>query len=371
MLIVLYVFFVIATLILICYNLCLFYRFVRYEEPKQAVYKPPVSVLICAKDEAENLKSFLPDVYNQDYPNFEVVLINDRSIDDTLEVMQMYRDQHPEQTVLVNVPHSNDNRLTGNKKYALTLGIKAARYNHLLFTDADCKPVSNSWIQIMAEKFNNNKQIVLGYGKYQIITGWLNKLIRFETLQTAVQYFSYALAGMPYMGVGRNLAYTKDLFMQNNGFYNHLDVLSGDDDLFVNETATVQNTAVAINSQCFTLSVPKTSWKKYFYQKRRHISSANYYQTKHKFWLGLYSLSLFIFWGAGLLLLFLSNYKMWVLVLMSVRLSVSWFILHRSAQKLKENHLIFWFPLLEISLLCLHLLIFVFNLYKKPLRWTS
>ncbi len=363
--------FIVFSIILSCYYICIFKSLVAYKPVTNSSFNQPVSVIICAKDEASNLQKILPQIYAQNYPDFEVVLINDRSFDDTFEVMKSFEAQYPGKTIFVNVPHSNDSRLTGNKKYALTLGIKAAHYEHLLFTDADCQPAGLDWIQRMTSRFSTQKQIVLGYGKYAKQKGLLNKLIRFETLQTAVQYFSYALKGMPYMGVGRNLAYTKSLFMQNNGFYTHLDVLSGDDDLFINEVATADNTAICIHPDSFTVSQPKQTWKTYFYQKRRHISTAKYYQTKHKVLLGLYSLSLLGFWlTAGLLL---SQLLYWpiVLALAMARIILSWIYQQKMAEKLQEKDLVFWFPVLEIALLCFQMLIFVVNIFKKPVRWTN
>jgi len=363
--------FIVFSLTLICYYICIFKALAVYKPQPKVSDNKPVSILICAKDEAENLKTFLPQIYKQNYPDFEVVLINDRSIDDTFEVMKSFEEQYPDKTVFVNVPRSNDSRLTGNKKYALTLGIKAAHNEHLLLTDADCRPASLDWIRLMTGQFTDKKQIVLGYGKYETQKGFLNKLIRFETLQTAMQYFSYALKGKPYMGVGRNLAYTKSLFMQNNGFYNHLDVLSGDDDLFINEVATADNTTICIQPDSFTVSKPKQDWKSYFYQKRRHISTAKYYQTKHKILLATYSLSLLGFWVTTILLLISQIYLPWVLGLVFLRVAIAWYFQYKIAGKLQEKNLIFWFPVLEISLLSFQMFIFATNIFKKPLRWTN
>ena len=364
--------FLVFSLSLLCYYFCLFFKFLKFQNKERKNTTPlPVSVIICAQDEAENLRKFLPEIYAQNHPDFEVILVNDRSIDDTFDVMKEFEETYPHKTKLVNVPRSNDSRLMGNKKYALTLGIKASKNNILLFTDADCQPAGNNWIEWMTKYFNSGKQIVLGYGKYAKKSGFLNKLIRFETLQTALQYFSYALKGMPYMGVGRNLAYTKDLFMQNNGFYSHLDIMSGDDDLFVNETATSENTAICVHPESFSISQPKQTWKSYIHQKRRHISTASHYKAKHRNLLGWYYVSLLGFWLTAVVLLLTQSYWQIVLGMIFVRLLTAWYINHKTNQKLKEPGLTAWFPVLEISLLLFQLLIFVLNLFKKPSRWAS
>jgi len=260
----------------------------------------PISVLICAKNEAENLKLFLPSIINQDYTKFEIVLINDASHDSTLEVMESFAQKH-NNIKIVNV--KNIEAFWGNKKYALTLGIKAATNDYLLFTDADCKPLSNYWIKEMASYFTKDNSIVLGYGAYnKIKNSFLNKLIRYETLLTAVQYFSFAKLGMPFMGVGRNLAYHRSEFFKANGFIKHIDVRSGDDDLFINEVANTKNTSICYSKESFTISKPKITFGAWFRQKRRHVSTANRYQFKHKALLALFYVSQFLFWTLSIIL---------------------------------------------------------------------
>ena len=148
---------------------------------------------------------------------------------------------------------------------------------------------SENWISEMTSHFSFKKTIVLGYGAYDKIKGsFLNKIIRYETVLTAIQYFSWAKIGKPYMGVGRNLAYKKSEFFGVNGFINHIRVRSGDDDLFINEAANSKsNTAICYNLEGFTYSEPKTTYKDWFNQKRRHVSTAKHYKGFDKFQLAL------------------------------------------------------------------------------------
>ncbi len=325
----------------------------------------PVSVIVCAKNEAGNLLENIPHILAQDYPDFELILINDASNDNTFDIMEKFANEDA-RVKLVNV--KNNEAFWGNKKYALTLGIKKAVNTRLLFTDADCKPASNQWLREMSASLDSNIQIVLGYGAYQKQQGWLNSLIRYETLMTATQYFSYAMAGMPYMGVGRNLAYTSKLYYDNNGYMSHIQLPSGDDDLFVNETATPQNTALSYSEKSFTVSKPKTCFKSWITQKRRHISTAKLYKPKHKFALGLYYITNLLFW---LLLPFSFVFGSWKITLpiLFFRVLVQYIIVGKSAQKLKENNLIPMIPFLELFLIWVQLSIFIFNSNAKPTRW--
>jgi glycosyltransferase involved in cell wall biosynthesis len=326
-----------------------------------------VSVIVCAKNEAENLKRYLPSILKQDYPNFEVVLINDASSDDSLEIMENFAEQY-NNIKIVNV--KNIEAFWGNKKYALTLGIKAATHNHLLFTDADCEPVSNQWIKSMISNFSNTNTIVLGYGAYNKVKySLLNKLIRYETLLTAIQYFSFAKLGTPYMGVGRNLAYNRSEFFKTNGFIKHIDIRSGDDDLFINEAANSKNTSISITPDSFTYSIPKTSFKDWYTQKRRHISTANNYKFIHKSLLAIFYSSQLLFWLLAIVLLIpLFQWKI-VVTLILVRLIIQYFAVGFSAKKLNEIDILFILPFLELFLIVFQLTIFISNLIAKPKHW--
>lgn len=332
-----------------------------------AVHKPNISVIVCAKNEADNLEKFLPSILNQDYPNFELVLINDSSTDTTLKVMERFKANHSN-VKLVNV--KNIEAFWGNKKYALTLGIKAATHNHLLFTDADCKPVSNQWINEMSRCFSKEHHIVLGYGAYEKVkNSFLNKLIRFETLMTAIQYFSYSKLGQPYMGVGRNLAYTKDLFFEARGFMDHMHIKSGDDDLFVNQIATAENTAICLSKDSFTESPAKKTYSDWLIQKRRHISTAKHYKTKHIAMLSLFFISQFLFFALGIALLSTLFYWEIVVGLIGLRYLALFISVTLAAKKLREKDLIPFFPILEIFLIATQFSIFIKNLISKPNRW--
>ena len=227
----------------------------------------PVSVIISARNEANNLTENLPLILEQNYPDFEVIVVNDCSLDDSENVLKEFQLKYPHLKMVTVTEHD---RFKTGKKFALTMGIKAAKNEHLLFTDADCQPASADWIsRMMASNFSGSTEIVLGYSPYYRTSGFLNSFIRFETLKTAINYLSAALAGNAYMGIGRNLAYTKTLFFKNKGFASHMHVLSGDDDLFVNQNATADNTAIEIHPDAFTFSDAKTHYCVLYTSKKK------------------------------------------------------------------------------------------------------
>ncbi|WP_445735505.1 glycosyltransferase [Mariniflexile sp.] len=364
---VVYYGFIAVVFIQVFFYILFFGKFAFIKPIKESHKNTGVSVIVCAKNEAENLQDFLPSIIAQNYPNFEIVLINDASTDDTLEVMEAFVAQH-KNIKIVDV--KNIEAFWGNKKYALTLGIKASKNEYLLFTDADCKPLSEYWIRDMCSHFNDDINIVLGYGAYsKDKKSFLNKLIRFETLVTAIQYFSFAKVGIPYMGVGRNLAYTKTAFFKANGFVNHIKVRSGDDDLFVNQTATKSNTAICFTENSFTESKPKPTFKSWLKQKRRHISTAKYYKTHHKVLLALLYCSQLLFWLFAIILL-IATFKWYIVVgLFLIKFIIQYTVFAAASKNLGEQDLIILIPVLEVFLIVAQLTIFINNLISKPNYW--
>lgn len=367
MLILILYFFIVVVAIQLCYYLGVFGKFAFAKAQKTTAKRLSISVIVCAKNEEENVANFIPLLAEQNYPDFEIVLIDDASSDGTLDLFEDFEKQYPN-VRLVKV--ENNEAFWGNKKYALTLGIKAAKNEYLLFTDADCYPTSKDWITAMSSQFTMQKTIVLGYGGYEkIAKSFLNKLIRFETLLTAIQYFSWAKAGQPYMGVGRNLAYKKEEFFNVNGFINHIQVRSGDDDLFINEAATAKNTTIAYTPESFTYSKPKTKYKNWITQKRRHVSTANYYNTLDKLQLGLFYLTQLLFIVLPIILLSFQFRWILVLSLIVIRYLAVWIVIGFSAGKLKENDLKYWFPVVELALIFTQINIFITNTFSKPVHW--
>lgn len=248
----------------------------------------PVSIIVCAHDEEENLRELVPLLLQQDHPEFEVIVVEDRCNDGTYDYLRELTRQHANLR-MVRVQFKPEH--INGKKFALTLGIKAARYEHLLFTDADCRPASTQWAKNITAAYLPETEIVLGFSPYQKKAGWLNAFIRFEALLTAIQYLGFAWLGKPYMGVGRNLSYKKSLFLSGKGFMMHQHVTGGDDDLFVNQYANRKNTVAHVSPQSFVFSKPSESWKEFLHQKRRHLAAGKYYKVADKIVLGLFMLS--------------------------------------------------------------------------------
>jgi glycosyltransferase involved in cell wall biosynthesis len=326
----------------------------------------PVSVIICARNERENLEKYLPSVIDQDYPVFEVVVIDDGSWDGTEEFLEELS-KHVKNLKVVTL--KIEDRFHRGKKFAVTMGIKAAQYNRLLLTDADCRPVSDQWIKSMVAAAGDDKEIVIGYSPYK--AGWspLKMFIHYETLHTALQYLGYALNGMPYMAVGRNLSYTRDLFFSVKGFAKHQHLLSGDDDLFVNQTANKINTSVQMVPESFVETYPKKSFSRWSRQKSRHLSTGRFYKAKHRFWLGTYSFFHFVFYFSLLLLLGLRFDWIWLASVVVLKFAVQYAVFYPAAMKLRSTRSVALLPLFDFLFLFYNLTLGLKGLFMKPEKW--
>lgn len=352
-----------VTLIQLWYYLK-YFRLLAFYKKKDAdsVRENAVSVIVCARDEAEEIANNLPGILLQQYrSSHEVLVVNDNSMDDTKYLLDgLYK----EFKQLHIVELKQEAMHIPGKKFPLSMGIKSAKHEILLLTDADCIPSSDKWLKIMQDAFAPNIEIVLGYGAYKKKKGLLNWLIRFDAFHTALQYFSFAMGGKPYMGVGRNLAYKKELFFRQKGFASHHHLPGGDDDLFINACANAQNTAVVIDQEAFTLSTPPRSWAEWMGQKERHNATGKYYKQKHKWMLGGYLSSHFAFYPLLILAFFTFDWRI-VLGIFSFRMLIQAIIFFKSMKKLGETDLFPFFWLWDLWML-FYYLIFMSSLWKKP-----
>ncbi len=327
---------------------------------------PAVSVIVCAHDEERNLKELIPLLLKQDYPEFEIIVVEDRSNDNTYDYLLQATQDHP-RLKMVRVKYLPEH-ITG-KKFALTLGVKAAAYDWVLLTDADCRPAGNQWIRTMASHMGADKQIVLGYSPYLAGTGYLNLFVRFESLITGIQFMGWALLSKPYMGTGRNLAYRKALFLDNKGFNEHLSIVGGDDDLFVNQHATLKNTAMSFDGQGLVWSIPKTDWLTFLHQKLRHLSVGKRYRFLDRARLGLFSITWILSWAVVPLMIqptFLWTYIWAGFLAREVILMV---LVHRASRTLGDAFEAWKTPLLDFNYAIYYLGTGLAALLSKRIRW--
>jgi len=360
--------FVFAAAMQLFYYLFFYSRMAFYKVKVQSTVTPPVSVIIAARNEYENLSRNLPVILEQEYPDFEVIVVNDGSWDDTSSLLEAFSNQY--QNLKIVRKHEND-RFDGGKKLAILLGIKAAKNERLLFTDADCRPVSQKWIERMVTNSADDQGVVLGYSPYSKSKGLLNALIRFDNWLTGMNYLSFAMARMPYMGVGRNLSYSKNRFFEIGGFKRHYHLKSGDDDLFVNEAAIPETTSICLDKDAFVETLAKKDWKSYWRQKKRHLSTSWKYKWYQKLLLAAQPLSTLILFSTAVLLMVFHTWMYIVLGVILVRLSLQIFIFSRSSRWLGQRDLILFAPILEIFVIAMSGLVHIANLSAKQTSWRS
>jgi glycosyltransferase involved in cell wall biosynthesis len=348
------------------FTLFIFGRFAFYKKKNNTNFAEGVSIIIAARNEADNLFENLPYILEQQYPLFEVIIINHQSTDESAYILNAFSQQYKNLKV-IEVEKSK--HLRPGKKLPITLGVKAAKFEYLIFTDADCRPKGFHWLQNMANGFNNNKEIVLGFGPYHKSKGFLNQIIRFDTTWIAINYFSMALNKLPYMGVGRNLGYTKKIFNSVHGFKDHYSVSSGDDDLFIQQAAKDNNYAIVIDESSYTYSTPHEHWDRWFFQKSRHYTTTPFYGVIKKTMLGIYPLTSILAWLTFVILMFNNEFRWITLSAFVFVLIVKWIILAKCFANLKEKSFHALFPFYDLIYTFLMPFVYYSSDKKKTNKW--
>ncbi len=359
--------FAFCLLVQVYYSLRYFGGLIQYrsQEPTHRE-EIPVTIVVAARNEADNLPLLLQRLKSQDYSNYEVIVVNDRSEDGTEAILKTFSGQFPKLRY-INIDMLPDG--WNGKKHALKRGIEAARNEVILLTDADCVPKSDHWVSEMSGAFDKKTDFVLGFSPYEEKPGFLNHFIRFETLWTGIQYLSFAIAHKPYMGVGRNLAYRKRIFL-NDGFKNTQHITGGDDDLLVNAFANKSNTEIMIDQSAQCISVPKKTWASYLTQKTRHLSVGKEYRQKDRTRLGIFALCNLFGWFLLFYLLFAGHNIGWILTMFGFRSTLFYIIFTRTGRKLGVRILPFTLPLLDLFYNLFYLVVGLRVLAAKRIKWS-
>ncbi len=361
--------FALAFLVQLYFYLFVFRKTGAYRKSDTVSDTPAATVIVCARNEDDNLSKFLPLLFQQDYPDYEVVVVNDCSYDHTADILEEFSKKQPRLKV---VTIKEDENYRHGKKFALLCGIKGASHEHLVFTDADCYPAGPGWLKAILSNYSSEKtEIVLGYGAYEKNKGILNKLIRFDAFCIALNYLSLSLSGKTYMGVGRNLSYRKSLFFKHKGFGSHYFLESGDDDLFVNQAATAENVKAELSAESITYSSPKYSFGDWFNQKRRHLTTYGFYKKDSKRRLFFITGSQYAFWILFSVCLFARPYTVFVLAAFLLRLLCQLFIFRKAMNRLGEKDLLLFSPVFELCLLFIYPVIQFSNTALKQNKWKS
>lgn len=346
-------------LILTGYYMVVFRRR-KFPKPLEYTEWPGVSVVIAHQNDIRHLERNLNAIHSQDYPVFEIIIIDDYSSAEQKLLLADLKETFPRVKVL-----SNDQP---GKKHALTKAIQSAEFDLILCTDADCRPLSDQWIKKMVLSGRGAK-VVLGYSPYHRMKGWLNRLIRFETVMTAIQYLSWAAAGNPYMGVGRNMLYHRSLFLQIDPYKAQALIPFGDDDLWIQAAAQHARVKICDDPQAHVISEPPSSWNEWFNQKHRHMSAGHHY--KHAMWWkpGLFGIVMIIHWMLIPFLISGSNWWKWLPVFI-IAMLIRWIRYSRWTKQLGENDTNWCYPFLEINYAAYLGLMGLFTVFQKKKTWT-
>lgn len=365
---ILWLFILILPLVILLSYYCIFFTAIFKRPKKKENEEEGMSIIICAKNEEENLKKLIPKLLAQNYQNYEVIVINDGSWDGSHQYLE---EQALQNNRIKNIYLDPNKKIQSGKKLAITLGVKAAKFNQLLFTDADCLPASNNWIKRMNSSKTDKKDIVLGYSPYLKKKGLLNWFIRLETQLTAFMYLGAAGRGFSYMSVGRNWSYSKEAFFGAKGFAKHQHISAGDDDLQLQEFSKKgYKASINTHPHSFVFSEPKTTWNDWINQKRRHLQIGSHYNFGQKLYAGFFSLAHFWFWIA-LPVVWVSKPTLlpYLLVILGIKVIITWSLSVVLAKKLRDWKTMILQPFAEFGVMIYWLLMSIYVFFTKKKEW--
>jgi cellulose synthase/poly-beta-1,6-N-acetylglucosamine synthase-like glycosyltransferase len=349
--------------------LLLFYLFIHV---RVAFHKPtskptpdfPISVIVAARNEIQNLKTNLPSLLQQDYSKYEIVVVDDGSWDGSGKYVESLQKEHSNiKLVSLNI----DERFHRGKKFALTMGMKGAKYDHFVFTDADCKPASDQWLKIMSSEWGSG-EITIGHSPVKKANGLASWMSSINHSLTGMHFLGFALAKKPYMGVGRNLGYTRDLFFSGKGFSEHIKLMSGDDDLFVNDHTNKENTNVVLHPEAFVWTSPPSTMSAFIKQKKRHHSTVRNYRISDQIHLALYHTSQILFYYLLIILLGLHVKLTLVLIIAGIKTGLQWIIQGVASYKLGDKRTAWSLPFADLAFVIQSVLL-IPSVFKKPNSW--
>ena len=347
----------------LCFALYYYLRLALYRIPKMPNHQKKaenggISAIVCYYNEGANVHKSILALNNQSYHNLEHVLVDDMSTDNTYDLLNKLAGHN---TLVVQ----NDNMHDG-KKLALTKGIKTATKEWILLTDADCI-VPKKWAKTMFS-YTENHKIVLGYAPLNKSNTLVGKFARYETYYTALQYLSFALAGRPYMGVGRNLLYNRSIFNNAGGFDSHTDIASGDDDLLINYASNSENTKICLDPDSFVYSPGKETLRSFIRQKTRHLSSSHRYKWTDKILLGISSSTQIGLYITAFILLFSQSIS-WLMLLPAYWILML-IVQYPICKKLHTMDLWLLYPWYDITMTLYYIIMIPFTFIKKQNTWS-
>lgn len=323
---------------------------------------PPVSVIIATKNEEFYLKDKLAFFLEQDYPEFEVIVVNDASTDDSEYILKAFSKIYPHLKV-VNIVE-NVNKFRG-KKFPISLGIKSAKYDHLVLSCADCEPRGFNWLRAMASHFDSKNSIVLGFGAYTKRKGLFNALLQYDNITTAMNYIGLALSGHAYRGDSKNIAYKKELFYSTSGFTKHYNITLGEDDIFIKDIATAKNITVAMEPESFVTSSSKRTFKDWKGEKKNRIATFRHYKTSTKILLNLLPTTTFLFYALAITLFVLSFPYQYLILALLLKFIPQTIIYFKACRRLDTKRIFIFAPLFEIYFLFFNARLRIVSLFTK------
>lgn len=358
--------FLAVLVIQLAYHWFFFSRLAFFRPAAQSPEKPPVSVIIVVHNQYQLIRQNLPELLGQDYPDFEVLVVDDTSDDGSDEVLEKLAETFSNLRVVKLTQSLNWFK---GRKFPLSLGIKSASHEFLLLTDIRFRPEGKNWISQMVAAYTFDTAIALGYATFNT-TSKINKWLRFMAFYDGMFYLSMALSGMPFKGIGPNLSYRKSLFYRHKGFSSHYVINAGDDELFVNKAATRKNTEIRISAGSQVKCSKPMTFIQWLENEKTRLAIRRFFKPGHRMMISLFSATTLLFYALFAALLIVHVQLPVVIGIFLIRLLSQLVIFGLIQKKLSEKKLLWVTPIFDLALSLIDLAIWLRLLFTKKSKWS-
>ncbi len=280
-----------------------------------------VSVIVVVNDDLDYIENTLPLLLQQKYDlPYQVVVVNDMpELEETSDMLKVLTERFP--NLYVTTIREN-HHFKHTRKLAYTIGIKAARYDCLLFTTTHDIPANDKWLGLMSKGFVSRHSLVLGYNRIQRKPGFLNRLERTVNIFTSLPMFAAAVSGKPFLARSGNMGFTRQLFFDNHGYCKYLRLNSGENDLFLQRVRKFADTSVILSPSAATEHLFAPRYSIWYNRRKFDTYTYRYYPASLRLFLGMEHLFRILFWGSALTLIIMQVPWMWIISVLLIGLRI-------------------------------------------------
>ena len=330
--------------------------------------KKPLSLILTIRNEEENLKNNLPKILSLENIDFEMVVVDDFSQDNSYLILGLLKDRYKRLTI-----SALNQETKFSTKLALNIAIKATNNKWILTVPVSLAEVAAEWLDYISQATNNEKNVVIGYSTVARSKGFYNRLTRIENYFSYLKSTGYILNGIPFVYSVENVAFQKEKYFEIGGFGQKVTEHYANLELVINSFIRKKTTAVLFNKES---SIRKTEVVKradYFDLLKKSIRIESHLSSSKRVILFLIEFGKLLFLPIAAFVIVLLP-ELWIILagLMGFIFTPYLFIIKITQNRLNERKI--FIPSLVYDLLMPYYKLFFrwhFNRRSRKNRWKS